>query len=259
MSKTEEIIDNTVHTDGSGLSNELSDVVELAVITEPTVDGGVANKKYVDDNGGGDQIGDLTIGQTLTIDSWSFIGTAITINTAVAHNLIVGQVVIIKGLLSTTNTPFGRYTVTTVEDTDTITVTSVSTPTGSPTVSSATLKSGEVTTHGGFIAPNAWTSYAFLDMTTTPFTIKASWNVYDVVDDGLGRGTLEYSIPMDNNIVMVAGSSDVPTAAAQLGHFVHLDDSHVPNLNDIKFKVQQYQGNLKDRPDVLVYTIGGKD
>lgn len=123
------------------------------------------------------KIGDLTIGQELTIDSWSFVTTTITINTAVAHNLSVGQDIRINGLVSTTNTPQGIYTVASIVDTDTITFTVANAPTGTPTVSSATLNSGDIVAQGKYIGKNACTAWARIDGTTTPPTIDSSFRV----------------------------------------------------------------------------------
>ena len=92
------------------------------------------------------KIGDLTIGEEIAVTSWSFSGTTITVNTTTNHNLIVGKIFYISGLVATTNAPNGTWTVATVEDTDTITFTATDTPTGSPTVSSALLTSGLLNT-----------------------------------------------------------------------------------------------------------------
>jgi len=96
------------------------------------------------------KIGDLTIGESIGVSSWSFATTTITINTSAVHNLIVGQYFRVTGLVATTNAPNGRWVVASVVDTDTITFTSVDTPTGTPTVSSATLEHGDMTMYGSF-------------------------------------------------------------------------------------------------------------
>jgi len=96
------------------------------------------------------KIGDLTIGETISVSSWSYSGTTITINTSAIHNLIVGQYFRVSGLVATTNAPNGRWQVASVVDTDTITFTADDTPTGTPTVSSAELKHGDITLNGSF-------------------------------------------------------------------------------------------------------------
>ncbi|MEA3330594.1 MAG: hypothetical protein U9Q29_02750, partial [Campylobacterota bacterium] len=45
------------------------------------------------------KIGDLTIGETVLISSWSYSGTTITINTSSIHNLSVGQYFNVSGLV----------------------------------------------------------------------------------------------------------------------------------------------------------------
>ncbi|MEA2037246.1 MAG: hypothetical protein U9O94_07065 [Nanoarchaeota archaeon] len=88
------------------------------------------------------KVGDLTIGQSISVSSWSYATTTITINTATAHNVVVGQFINISGLTSDTNTPRGRFQVVSVVDTDTITFTASAEPTGTAGVSGASLKSG---------------------------------------------------------------------------------------------------------------------
>ena len=96
------------------------------------------------------KIGDLTIGETISVASWSYSGTTITVNTSTIHNVIVGQYFSVSGLIADTNAPNGRWAVATVIDTDSITFTAVDTPTGTPTVSSAELSHGDITLKGAF-------------------------------------------------------------------------------------------------------------
>jgi len=125
----------------------------------PTTDYQTANKKYVDDTFVGTlttdstaqtKIGDLTIGETVTVSSWSYSGTTITVNTSAIHNCIVGQYFSVSGLVSDTNAPNGRWQIVSVVDTETITFTAVDTPTGTATVSSAELSHGDITLKGAF-------------------------------------------------------------------------------------------------------------
>ena len=90
------------------------------------------------------KIGDLTIGETVAVASWSYSGTTITVNTSAIHNLVVGQYFSVSGLVADTNAPNGRWAVATVVDTDTITFTAVDTPTGTETVSSAEMFHGMI-------------------------------------------------------------------------------------------------------------------
>jgi len=100
------------------------------------------------------KIGDLSIGESVAVASWSFSGTTITINTSAIHNLSVGQFFTVDGLIATTNAPNGRWEVATVADTDTITFVATDTPTGTPTVSSATLKHGDLKAFGKILNPD---------------------------------------------------------------------------------------------------------
>lgn len=88
------------------------------------------------------KLGDLDLGQNISVASWSYSGTTITINTSSVHNLSVGDSFYVSGLGATTNAPNGKWMVATVVDADTITFTATSIPTGTPTVSSAILVSG---------------------------------------------------------------------------------------------------------------------
>lgn len=83
------------------------------------------------------KIGDLTIGETVSVSSWSYVATTITLNATTAHSLSVGDTFYVSGLVATTNAPSGTWTVVTVVDADTITFIAVDTPTGTPSVSSA--------------------------------------------------------------------------------------------------------------------------
>lgn len=81
----------------------------------------------------------------VTINSWSYSGTTITLNVT-SHTFIAGDHIEISGLISTTNAPNGIYLVTSVT-TGTIVFTAYATPTGTAGVSSATVK-GYATING---------------------------------------------------------------------------------------------------------------
>ena len=109
----------------------------------PSSDYQVANKKYVDDNASSvNLLRDTAIGQSLSISSWSYVGTTITIITSTPHNLLVSDVIYVSGLVATTNAPNGTWSVATIVDATTITFTATLTPTGTPTTSSAVLTTG---------------------------------------------------------------------------------------------------------------------
>lgn len=73
----------------------------------------------------------------VSIASWSYSGTTITINTTGNHGVTVGQTVTLSGLVSTTNAPNGDTTVVTVATATSFTFTATATPTGTATVSNA--------------------------------------------------------------------------------------------------------------------------
>lgn len=81
----------------------------------------------------------------VTITSWSYVGTTITLNVA-SHTFIAGDYIEVSGLTATTNIPNGVHLVTSVTAT-TIVFTYALTPTGTAGVSSATVK-GYMTTNG---------------------------------------------------------------------------------------------------------------
>ena len=91
------------------------------------------------------KLGSLTMGESISITSWSFVTTTITLTVA-SHNAKVGDTIYVSGLVSTTNPANGTYVITSVTAT-TIVYTAL-TPTGTPTVSSALVKYGDSYTKG---------------------------------------------------------------------------------------------------------------
>lgn len=81
----------------------------------------------------------------ITITSWSYVTTTITLNVA-SHTFVVGDYIEVDGLTATTNAPNGVHQVTSVTAT-TIVFTYGLVPTGTAGVSSATVK-GYMTTNG---------------------------------------------------------------------------------------------------------------
>lgn len=75
---------------------------------------------------------------SVTVQSWSFVTTTITINST-NHGLAVGNNFFIKGLVSTTFSPNGMYVVASVIDVNSFTYSVSTAPTGSPTVISPLL------------------------------------------------------------------------------------------------------------------------
>jgi hypothetical protein len=72
-----------------------------------------------------------------SVESWSYTGTAISL-IAPGHSLTTGETVVVYGLVSTTNAPNGRFTITVNPD-QSINFTAGATPTGPATVSGATV------------------------------------------------------------------------------------------------------------------------
>lgn len=170
--------------------------------------------------------GDLSIGESITVASWSYSGTAITINTAADHNLIIGQYFSIDGLVATTNAPNGRWQVATVPDSDTITFTAVDVPTGAATVSSASLKHGDIEAKGVFIGKNACTAYVNFDNSVTPPTIRESFNVYDVERVSGNIARIHFQEPMDTTTYTPSGIAgfDASNAFRDIGWRVQTVD-----------------------------------
>lgn len=88
----------------------------------------------------------------ITITSWSYSGTTITLNVA-SHTFISGDYIEVSGLTSTTYPANGIYLVTSVTST-TIVFTLSATPTGTAGVSSATVK-GYATINGQIVSQNS--------------------------------------------------------------------------------------------------------
>ncbi len=99
----------------------------------PIGDYNPATKKYVDDSSS------FEPPPILIVSSWSYVTNIMTANISTPHNLEGGDTFLIDGLVASTNSPNGTFQVATVVDDYTITYTSLLTPTGTPTVSSATL------------------------------------------------------------------------------------------------------------------------
>ena len=164
------------------------------------------------------KIGDLTIGETISVASWSYSGTTITVHTSTIHNVIVGQYFSVSGLIADTNAPNGRWAVATVIDTDSITFTAVDTPTGTPTVSSAELSHGLLKANDALqikdavLAPTgtapmyacrAWVNFNG----TGTVAIRASGNISSLTDIGAGLYGVNLLVAMDDSNYSVIPSS----------------------------------------------------
>jgi len=195
------------------------------------------------------KIGDLTIGQEVSISSWSYVTTTITINTATAHNLLNGQEVRINGLVATTNIPQGIYTIASIVDTDTFTFTAADTPTGTPTVSSATVSSGDLKVFGKFIGKNVLSASIKFDGATA--TIKESSNISSVVRNSIGNYTLTFADAMDNADYSAIANKNTGTTTQ--------DSCVVQNETTASFVVRN-RTNGSDSDNVIsVHITGGKN
>lgn len=151
--------------------------------------------------------GELTLGQTLTIDSWSYSGATITINTSIPHSLEsgnIGESILISGLTAATNAPNGEWIILTIEDTDTITFTAIDTPTGAAGVSSATLKHGKLTQE--YAVTRAWQNKISERVDNVTYTNNEN---YDIEIQVSAQSTSNSSyLHIDGNIVNRGGSNN---------------------------------------------------
>jgi len=194
------------------------------------------------------KIGDLTIGETESVASWSYVGTTITVNTSAIHNLSVGQHFSVSGLVATTNAPNGRWVVATVVDTDTITFTADDTPTGAATVSSAELKHGDIEANGDIIGNN--TLVASCNFNGADGVIHgADNNVASILRVSTGVYRLNYKTPVENAIVSISGSINNGIVTS----------NGVYTVDYCEFNGVSTSGAVVDRGFVSVHVFGGKN
>jgi microcystin-dependent protein len=75
----------------------------------------------------------------MSVSSWSYSGTTITVNTSIAHGLVVGSTGSLSGLTATTNAPNGTFVTVSVPSSTQFTFTANATPTGTAGVNNATV------------------------------------------------------------------------------------------------------------------------
>lgn len=201
--------------------------------------------------------GGLTIGQDTSILSWSFVGTTITINTSIDHNLKVSDVIYVDGLVATTNPANGTWVVLTVEDTDTITFTATDIPTGTPTVSSAFVKSGILDVKGTILSKNQATAWVNFDGTATPPTIRDSFNVLDVARISTGVYDITFTTPMDNANYSVLGTAGDVTAprTSKFG----VGDTDIPTVTSCIVRLYNAANVAINSARVHTSFMGGKN
>lgn len=138
----------------------------------------------------------------ITIISWSYSGTTITLNVA-SHTFVAGDYIKTKGLTSTAYPANGVYLVTSVTST-TIVFTHFTTPTGTTGVSTATVKG--FTTVNGLILGN------------NDITKVQSGNDYIYLPDGriMQFGTTPVTISAINTITTVATTFPISFPKASL-------------------------------------------
>lgn len=255
MGKTVDIIENTVHTTGSGLSNEVVDSLNSTKTNVPlSANQGkqLQDTKIGTDNTDSSKLGNLNIGQEISIASWSYSGTAITVNTSVDHNLKNNDYVYIQGLTATTNAPNGRWQIT-VSDNDTFTFTAIDTPTGTEGVSNAAFKSGVLKAFDILEARNHNTAVVVFDGSTTPPTIKHSSNVRDVVKQTNANYRVEFEEDMDNTDFSANVSGSNGTTRLIGG------DDNVKTVSYIEVGFINYVNSDATLPTNAVVTVyGGK-
>jgi len=166
------------------------------------------------------KLGDLTIGETVSVDSWSFDTTTITINTSAIHNLVVDQYFSVSGLVATTNAPNGRWAVVSVVDTDTITFTANDTPTGTPTVSSAKLNHGDIEFYGTILGKSISAAWIAFNGSTT--SITDSFNVGNLIKNASGDYDVVFETPMDNANYTVVVSTRIASFGSS-GRIIGID------------------------------------
>lgn len=236
---------NLLHTVGTGGSNPEG-------YTADEVDTNTISKNNEDQI----KLGSLSIGESISITSWSFATTTITLTIA-SNNSKIGDTIFVTGLLSTTNPANGTYIVTDVTDT-TIVYTALE-PTGTPTVSSALVRYGSIEAKGEFIGKNTCTAWVRFNGTNTPPTIIDSFNVSDVVKLSAGKYEVYFSVPMDN--ALYSPVSDFNTVSTRM------DGVFSEPINSDKCNVSVYYATatadttklFADSNKVSVYIFGGKD
>jgi len=249
-------LDNRYYTETEqDVTDDAQDVAIGLRATISYVDSALSDKIDLD-NSTQTKIGNLIVGQEISIVSWSFSTTTITINTATAHNLLVGHSVTIKGLVSTTNAPNGIYTVVSVVDSDTFTFTALE-PTGTPTVSSATLTSGTIEAKDGFKGKNAFTAWALF--LASDGSLIDSYNVKDtIVRHIAGRYTFEVEKQLNSTDFIVFVNGQRSTGLTSVQGSMSRTDIHTKNVDNIM--IQTWDGTTTaDALHVFVAVLGGME
>ena len=139
----------------------------------------------------------------VTITSWSYIGTTITLNVA-SHTFVAGDYIKTKGLTSTTYPANGVYLVTNVTP-KTIVFTHFTTPTGTAGVSTATVK-GFTTVNGVALGnENVTKVQSNNDYSYLPDGRILQWG--EIAGNGTGNVTGTLPIIFPNSWIGVTGLS----------------------------------------------------
>jgi hypothetical protein len=117
---------------------------------------------------------------------------------------------------------------------------------------------GSIATHGEFIGKNACTAWIAFDGTTTPITIKESYNVKAILKLSNGKYKIYFGTRMDKTTYLVVGSNsqqDAGGANYSFGQF-----SLSTNLEDSCVMLLQTSSGVNEDKNVLgAYFMGGKN
>ena len=114
---------------------------------------------------------------------------------------------------------------------------------------------GDITTHGEFKGKNACTAWVNFDGTTTPPTIRDSFNVSDVVRTATGKYDVYFEEDMDNlGYSSTFGVEPFNTASAN-----HVAHPQFGGLTLNKITLITGAGTLYNEPTVNVHIMGGKN
>lgn len=176
--------------------------------------------------------GNSTVATTTTTTTAS--GTTVTVTTASAHNLKVGQTVVIAGTVSSGSTPTsaynGTFVITSVPTTTTFTVTNALSPAAA--VSTAgTVTSQSATTELTLVAktPGAWSNGLYYEISSSTNNTSYPGKYFNLAIYS-GGTTSGYIVERFNDITLLSSdSSYAPTIINASSNYVIATDSNATN------------------------------
>lgn len=152
----------------------------------------------------------------ITITSWSYVGTTITLNVA-SHTFVAGDYIEVSGLTATTYPANGVQLVTIVTST-TIVFTLGATPTGTAGVSSATVK-GYVTVNGR-VSESIGVNQTYQDVTASRINNITYYNttgkpIYVIVNSANGTTEAGHEFYINNIRICTSSVAGVDLATSQ--------------------------------------------